>query len=185
MGPRVSWPYEQSIKTPGSLHVLATHSMYHLCVQAGLPPDGNMALSGNWGKWLYCSPSLWTWKAFPLTMEKKYFLSVLIGPKQDKGLLGNNIQRMPLMISFLFVCLCLFFFCAEEDSPWVNICANLPLFCMWVTATAWLPTTGVGPCLGTKPRPPKCNVPNLTTRHGACPHCWFHYPWNSQDIAYC
>ena len=30
----------------------------------------------------------------------------------------------------------------EEDLPWANICANLPLFCLWVTSTAWL-TSGV------------------------------------------
>ena len=29
-------------------------------------------------------------------------------------------------------------FFGEEDLPWANICANLLLLCMWVTATAWL-----------------------------------------------
>ena len=43
-----------------------------------------------------------------------------------------------------------FFFFAEGDSQ-VNICANLPLSCMWVAATAWQRTSGVGPCPGTEP----------------------------------
>ena len=29
-------------------------------------------------------------------------------------------------------------FFREEDWPWANICANLPLFCTWDTSTAWL-----------------------------------------------
>ena len=57
-----------------------------------------------------------------------------------------------------------FFSFAEGDSPWANICAHPPLCCMWVTTTAWLPTSGVGPHPGTKPRPPRWSVPNLTTR---------------------
>ena len=32
-----------------------------------------------------------------------------------------------------------FFLCvSEEDRPWANVCANLPLFCLWDAATAWL-----------------------------------------------
>ena len=56
------------------------------------------------------------------------------------------------------------FIFAEENLPWADICASLPLFCMWVAATAWLLTSGVGPCLGTKPWLPKWSAPNLTTR---------------------
>lgn len=51
---RISQAYEQSIKDPGSLPVLATHSMYHIHAQAGLPLGCNMATSGNWGKGLHC-----------------------------------------------------------------------------------------------------------------------------------
>ena len=51
-------------------------------------------------------------------------------------------------------------FFAEEDSPLANICANLPLFCMWVAATAWVPTSGVGLRLGTEPKPPKWRAAN-------------------------
>ena len=54
-------------------------------------------------------------------------------------------------------------FSTEEDLPWANICANLPLVCMWVAATAWL-MSGVGPHPGTEPGLPKWSVPNLTTR---------------------
>ena len=44
-----------------------------------------------------------------------------------------------------------FFFFGEEDCCWAKICASLPLFCMWVTTTAWPPTSGVGPHLGSEP----------------------------------
>ena len=53
---------------------------------------------------------------------------------------------------------------AEEDLPQANICASLPLFCMWVNTTAWPLTSGVGPCPGTKPRLLKKSAPNLTSR---------------------
>ena len=44
-----------------------------------------------------------------------------------------------------------FFFPAEEDSPWANIYASLPLlFCMWDTSTAWL-VSGVCPSPGFEP----------------------------------
>ena len=33
---------------------------------------------------------------------------------------------------------CKHFFACEEDWPRANTCANLPLFCMWDAATAWL-----------------------------------------------
>ena len=69
----------------------------------------------------------------------------------------------------------IFFLFSEEDSPWANICANLPLFCKWVTATAWL-LSGVGLLhLGTEPGPLKWTVPNLTTRSQGWPLnrvCW-------------
>ena len=35
---------------------------------------------------------------------------------------------------------------------------------MWVSATAWPPTSGTGLLPGSKPRPPKQGRPNLTTR---------------------
>ena len=47
---------------------------------------------------------------------------------------------------------------AEEDWPWANICAHLPLFCMWDATTAWFDKQCVGPCPGSKPAnlgPPK------------------------------
>ena len=46
------------------------------------------------------------------------------------------VEKIPL-VSFRFCC-CFF---AEEDLPWANIHADLPLFfSMWVTSTAWLLT---------------------------------------------
>ena len=40
---------------------------------------------------------------------------------------------------------------AEEDCPWANICAHLPLFCMWDATRAWLDEQHVGPGPGSKP----------------------------------
>ena len=57
-----------------------------------------------------------------------------------------------------------FFVVVEEDSPWANMCASLPVFCVWVAATAWPPTSDVGPNPGTGPRLPKQSVPNFTIR---------------------
>ena len=44
----------------------------------------------------------------------------------------------------------LLFFFGEEDWPWANIFANLPLFCMCGAATAWLDEWCVGPLPGSK-----------------------------------
>ena len=62
--------------------------------------------------------------------------------------LGQDLVHVAIQHLFLF-----FFFLAEEDSPRANICANLSLRCMWVTATAWL-MNGVGWRLGSKPMNP-------------------------------
>ena len=35
-------------------------------------------------------------------------------------------------------------FFGEEDCPWTDICAHLPLCCMWDTGTAWLDEWCVG-----------------------------------------
>ena len=68
-------------------------------------------------------------------------------------------------------CLSCFFFLAEEDLPQVNIFDSLPLFCLWVATIAWLPTSDVGPCLGTEPGPLKQSVPHLTSRPQGLPQC--------------
>ena len=44
----------------------------------------------------------------------------------------------------------LFKFLLRKVCPELTSIANLPLFCMWVTATAWPPMSGLGLCLGTK-----------------------------------
>ena len=48
----------------------------------------------------------------------------------------------------------IFLFLPGKDCHWVNICANLPLFCIWDTSTAWLDEWSVGPCSGSKPANP-------------------------------
>ena len=69
--------------------------------------------------------------------------------------------------NFGFVLFCFYW----GRSPWANIYANLPLFCMWFAATAWLPTSGAGLRPGTKPGPLKQSMRNLTTRPlGQPPH---------------
>ena len=45
-----------------------------------------------------------------------------------------------------------FSFFGEEDCPWANICANLPLLYMWDTATAWFDEQCMGPCQDLNPR---------------------------------
>ena len=41
-------------------------------------------------------------------------------------------------------------FFGEEDWPWANTHANVPLVCMWDATTAWPNEQGVGPCLGSE-----------------------------------
>ena len=69
-----------------------------------------------------------------------------------------------------------FFFFAEADLAWANICCQSSSFCLRkrlcqssailyvVTTAAWLLVSGVGPCLGSEPRLQKQSAPNLTTR---------------------
>ena len=51
---------------------------------------------------------------------------------------------------------------AEEDWPWANICAHLPLFCMWDAATAWLDELCLSPHLRFEPANP--GPPKLSTQ---------------------
>ena len=61
---------------------------------------------------------------------------------------------------FLFVVVVLLRkICSELTSV-----ASLPVFCMWVTATAWPLMSCVGTCPRTKPRLPKWSALILTTR---------------------
>ena len=64
----------------------------------------------------------------------------------------QRVLFVPLPFYFFSYVFCLFvyLFLDEEDSPWTNICANLPLFCMWDASTAWL-MSGVGPLPGSEP----------------------------------
>ena len=63
---------------------------------------------------------------------------------------------------FLFYII-LFYVFVEEDSPLANNCANFPLFCMWVAATARL-MSGVGPHPATETQLLKQSMLNLTSR---------------------
>ena len=56
-----------------------------------------------------------------------------------------------------------FLFFGEEDRPWANICANLPLFCTWVTSTARLDEQSVGQCPGSEPANPGPLKQNVRT----------------------
>ena len=52
-------------------------------------------------------------------------------------------EALPLLLctwdySYLCNLTFLILFFGEEEWPWANVCAHLPLFCMLVTATAWL-----------------------------------------------
>ena len=58
----------------------------------------------------------------------------------------------------------------EEDLPWANTHANLPLLRMWVATTTWPPLSRVDPCPGMEPRLLKQSTPNLTTRPLGLPH---------------
>ena len=66
-----------------------------------------------------------------------------------------------------------------EDCSWANICANLPLFCMWDAATAWLDEQGdrFAPRIWTcKPQTAKVEHANLTTMPPGwpCRQCFFY-----------
>ena len=66
-----------------------------------------------------------------------------------------------------------FFFFAEEDSPWANVCACLTLFSMWFAATAWPLTSGTQP--GYEMGLPKWSMPNLTTMSWGQPCILLHF----------
>ena len=53
---------------------------------------------------------------------------------------------------------------AEEDLPWANICASLPLFRVSVATIAWPLMSGIGLCPGTEHGLLKQHALNLTTR---------------------
>ena len=60
----------------------------------------------------------------------------------------------------------IFLFLLEEDCCWAIICANLPLLCMWDTATTSLDEQCVCLCPGSEPMNPglpEQSVLNLTT----------------------
>ena len=76
---------------------------------------------------------------------------------------NKNIKLGILFIHLVF---------GEEDWPWANICAHLPLFCMWDAPTAWPDEPCVGLCPGPDPansRPPKQNMQTQPPCHWGSP----------------
>ena len=62
-------------------------------------------------------------------------------------------------------------FLLEEDCPWANICASLPLFYMWVATRAWLDEWCVDPHSGSipaNPRSPKWSAQTQPLHPWAC-----------------
>ena len=117
---------------------------------------------------------------------------------ETKTLMVLVLMVMVLIIA-LFIVLIIFLvltashvlFCfvlAEEDSPRAYISASLPLFfCLWVTATVQLPTSGVGLWLGTEPGLPKWSTLNLTTKPQGWPlFLFFQYsnPLGTRDLLF-
>ena len=71
---------------------------------------------------------------------------------------GKRREWWFLLLPISYVCDKTFFFCfvfvfffGEEDCPWANIPANLPLLCMWVAATACLDERCTSLHLGCEP----------------------------------
>ena len=65
-------------------------------------------------------------------------------------------------------------FFGQEDCPWANIYASLPLFCIGNATTAWLDEWCVGLCPGSGPVNP--GLPEQSTQtqppcHWASPYC--------------
>ena len=81
----------------------------------------------------------------------------------DTVLSLSMTECVQLRVIYLFIVL------LRKIGPELTSVANLPLFFMWVAATAWPPMKGVGLCLVIEPGPPKQNVPNLTTRPQGLP----------------
>ena len=101
------------------------------------------------GRILYCN----SWCSFTASWANysKVFFCFLFLVRKIRSEL-TSIANLPLSL-------------LEDNQPWANICANLPLFCMWVTTTTWLGKwCKSAPGIQThKPRPPKQSTPDLTT----------------------
>ena len=98
--------------------------------------------------------------------------------EQREGLLGladilaqaltESIQPSPSCFPSVLVTIPLslffsLFFLLRKIQLKLTSVPSLPLFCVWVTTTAWPLASGVGLHAGTKPRPLKWSVQNLTT----------------------
>ena len=99
-------------------------------------------------KWTILLQIWLIWKANLIFKTGSLFVSLF-----SPSLSHTHIQAHAGFLSLSFF--------GEENRPWVNICASLPVFCMWVAASAGLDEWCVGPCPGSKavnPRPLKWNT---------------------------
>ena len=68
---------------------------------------------------------------------------------------------MSLLIGDRMIYLLAFF--GEEDCCWANICASLPLLCMWDATSVWLDEQCVGLRPGSEPANPGLPKLSMTT----------------------
>ena len=104
-------------------------------------------------KWEFHLPTLWGAELPCIQKSPACLLHSIWGgsPGLVKSwcLDSSQLARWPweiywiFLFIFLFSFFLIFVFFAEEDSPSANICANHPVLYMWVTATAWLPMSGI------------------------------------------
>ena len=74
---------------------------------------------------------------------------------------------------------------SEEDCPWANICASLPLFCKWDSTIAQLDEWDVSPHPGSKPVNPGPLKQNAQVSHYADGHPETpHFDWASFACAF-
>ena len=57
-----------------------------------------------------------------------------LGDRQAEGMRGDPLKFCLFAVHSWGFC---FVWFGEEDWPWANICALLPVFCMWDAATTW------------------------------------------------
>ena len=115
--------------------------------------------------WIYELVCLWyKIKSKILTIADRLSLASIVS-KKDLGPKLQNDRELDFKYIYFWVCVWGRFilkitsaanpplFLLEEGSPWANICANLPLLCMWDATTAWL-MSGAGLHPGSEPTNP-------------------------------
>ena len=87
------------------------------------------------------------WQGTLADLQSNDYLSTSLDIFQNFVLVRKIGPELASVANFLL-------FLLEEDCSWANICANLPIFCMWDTGTAWLDEWCVSLCPGSKPANP-------------------------------